>query len=39
MHFNHPEWPDLEALELAVPELRRRGFNFGKLEGFVPKPQ
>jgi peptidoglycan/xylan/chitin deacetylase (PgdA/CDA1 family) len=34
MHFNHPEWPDLEALELAVPELRKRGYNFIKLEDF-----
>lgn len=38
MHFNHPEWPDLEALELAVPELRRRGFSFGRLEDFTVKP-
>ncbi|OIO01637.1 MAG: polysaccharide deacetylase [Elusimicrobia bacterium CG_4_10_14_0_2_um_filter_56_8] len=34
MHFNHPEWPNREALELAVPELRRRGYNFIKLDGF-----
>jgi peptidoglycan/xylan/chitin deacetylase (PgdA/CDA1 family) len=38
MHFNHPEWPGLAALELAVPELRKRGFNFGKLEDFTVKP-
>ncbi len=38
MHFNHPEWPGLAALELAVPELRRRGFAFGKLEDFTVKP-
>jgi peptidoglycan/xylan/chitin deacetylase (PgdA/CDA1 family) len=38
MHFNHPEWPDLEALELAVPELRKRGFTFARLEDFTVKP-
>lgn len=37
MHFNHPGWPDLEALELSVPELRRRGYNFIKLEDFSIK--
>lgn len=34
MHFNHPGWPDQEALELSVPELRKRGYNFIKLEDF-----
>jgi peptidoglycan/xylan/chitin deacetylase (PgdA/CDA1 family) len=34
MHFNHPELQEKQALELAVPELRRRGFNFIKLEDF-----
>jgi len=38
MHFNHPEWPVLEALEKTVPELRRRGFDFAKLEDFTVKP-
>ncbi len=37
MHFNHPGWPDQEALELAVPELRKRGYNFIKLEDFSMK--
>lgn len=37
MHFNHPAWPGLEALELSVPELRRRGYNFIKLEDFSIK--
>jgi len=37
MHFNHPEWPDVAALELAVPELRKRGYNFIKLEDFALK--
>jgi len=36
MHFNHPEWPDLEAMELVVPELRKRGFGFARLEDFNP---
>jgi peptidoglycan/xylan/chitin deacetylase (PgdA/CDA1 family) len=34
MHFNHPEMHEKEALELAVPELRKRGFSFMKLEDF-----
>lgn len=38
MHFNHPEWPVLEALQAAVPELRRRGFTFSRLEDFTVKP-
>lgn len=38
MHFNHPEWPVLEALEAAVPELRKRGFTFARLEDFTVKP-
>ncbi len=38
MHMNHPEWPVAEALRRAVPELRRRGFDFGKLEDFTVKP-
>jgi len=37
MHFNHPELQEEEALKLAVPELRRRGFNFIKLEDFSLK--
>ena len=35
MHFNHPEWPDLPALKLAVPELRKRNFEFGRLDSFT----
>ena len=34
MHFNHPEWHELEALEKAVPALKARGFAFGRLEDF-----
>jgi peptidoglycan/xylan/chitin deacetylase (PgdA/CDA1 family) len=37
MHFNHPEWQDLQALERSVPELRKRGYNFIKLEDFSLK--
>ena len=37
MHFNHPELQEKEALELAVPELRKRGYNFIKLEDFSIK--
>lgn len=38
MHFNHPEWPVAEALALAVPELRARGFHFSRMEDFTVKP-
>ena len=38
MHFNHPEWPEVEALKIAVPELRKRGFTFARLEDFTVKP-
>jgi len=34
MHFNHPEWHELEALKTAVPALREKGYTFGKLEDF-----
>jgi peptidoglycan/xylan/chitin deacetylase (PgdA/CDA1 family) len=37
MHFNHPELQEKQALEMSVPELRRRGFNFIKLEDFSIK--
>jgi peptidoglycan/xylan/chitin deacetylase (PgdA/CDA1 family) len=37
MHFNHPELQEKKALELSVPELRKRGFNFIKLEDFSVK--
>jgi len=39
MHFNHPEWREKEALEQAVPELRKRGYNFIKLEDFSLKQE
>ncbi len=31
MHVNHPESYTLEALQIAIPELRRRGFSFVRL--------
>lgn len=37
MHFNHPEWREVEALEAAVPALRAKGYTFGKLEDFSLK--
>jgi peptidoglycan/xylan/chitin deacetylase (PgdA/CDA1 family) len=33
MHMNHPERNGFEALIQAVPELRKRGYSFVKLEG------
>ena len=37
MHFNHPEWHEVEALEAAVPALRAKGYTFGKMEDFSLK--
>ncbi len=34
MHFNRPEWHELEALKQAVPILRARGYSFARLEDF-----
>ncbi|HNW44838.1 MAG TPA: polysaccharide deacetylase family protein [Elusimicrobiales bacterium] len=34
MHFNRPEWHELEALKEAVPVLRARGYSFARLEDF-----
>ena len=38
MHFNHPEWHELDALKLAVPALKARGYIFDKLKN-LPKKQ
>ena len=32
MHMNHPKWYTLQALKIAIPELRKRGYGFVKLE-------
>lgn len=37
MHFNHPEWHEMEALQIAVPVLRAKGYSFGKMEDFSVK--
>ena len=34
MHFNHPEWNTFESMERIVPELRKLGYHFVKLEHF-----
>lgn len=31
MHFNHPQWHELEALQMAIPILRAQGYRFVKL--------
>jgi peptidoglycan/xylan/chitin deacetylase (PgdA/CDA1 family) len=31
MHFNHPEWHEKRALEMAVPILQERGYSFVRL--------
>ena len=37
MHFNRPEWHELEALKEAVPVLRAKGYSFVRLEDFTLK--
>jgi peptidoglycan/xylan/chitin deacetylase (PgdA/CDA1 family) len=32
MHFNHPKWQEKQALEMAIPKLRKMGYRFVKLE-------
>lgn len=34
MHFNHPEWNTCEALQIIIPELRKKGYSFVKLDEF-----
>ncbi len=31
MHMNHPQWYTYEALQKVIPELRRQGYSFVKL--------
>jgi len=37
MHFNRPEWHELDALKEAVPVLRAKGYSFARLEDFTLK--
>jgi peptidoglycan/xylan/chitin deacetylase (PgdA/CDA1 family) len=37
MHFNHPQWQEKQALELAIPKLRKMGYRFVKLENYKLK--
>jgi len=37
MHFNHPNWQEKQALEMAVPKLRKMGYKFVKLENYPLK--
>ena len=32
MHMNHPKWNGYEGLALAIPELKKEGYSFVKLE-------
>lgn len=34
MHLNHPERNEVEALKIAIPQLRKKGFTFCHLEDF-----
>lgn len=37
MHLNHPERNEVQALKIAVPALRKKGFSFCRLEDFSMK--
>jgi len=37
MHFNHPKWKERQALELAIPILRKKGYRFVKLKDYQLK--
>jgi len=37
MHLNHPERNEVEALKIAIPALRKKGFSFCHLEDFCMK--
>ncbi len=39
MHFNRPKWNTFEALQVLVPELKRQGYTFAKLEDYPLKPK
>jgi Predicted xylanase/chitin deacetylase len=34
MHINHPQWQTFEALQKIVPELRKRGYRFARLNQY-----
>ena len=34
MHFNHPLWQEKQALQKAIPILRKMGYSFVKLEDY-----
>lgn len=37
MHFNRPKWNTNEALQLIIPELRKRGYSFAHLQDYPLK--
>lgn len=39
MHFNRPEWKEVEVLRAAVPELRKSGYTFVRLADIQPAPR
>ena len=34
MHMNHPQWNTCEALQKIIPELRKRGYHFARLNQY-----
>lgn len=34
MHMNHPQWNTFEALQKIIPELRKRGYHFTRLNQY-----
>lgn len=39
MHFNHPQWHEKKALEMALPSLRDQGYRFVRLSDAKLKTQ
>lgn len=37
MHFNRPKWNTYEAMQLIIPELKKQGYSFAKLEEYPLK--
>jgi peptidoglycan/xylan/chitin deacetylase (PgdA/CDA1 family) len=37
MHFNHPQWEELQTMEIVVPKLREMGYKFVLLKDYSLK--
>lgn len=37
IHFNHPKWNTYEAMQFIIPQLKKEGYTFAKLENYPLK--